>query len=337
MAPDLSAIRPGKPAMAWLTTILWNHAPGMWRQMRSAGPPNLSQEEMAHLLAFLFQAGTTDRPGDPAAGQRVFSSKGCARCHAVRSAGGHSAPDLGQVAGSGDPVLWMHAMWNHAQFMIDPITREIGSWPQFHAEEMNDLIAYVTGAPRGGASANGSVLRGSAERGWQVFQTKCIQCHAVRGNGGHAGPELGPDHDLPHTPVQFATILWNHAPAMLQRARESGITPPTLQGDEIADVLQFLVSLQYFEPSGSPFLGERLFAERGCARCHGPKALGTHEGPGLRAGADTYTTVTLATSLWRHGPAMRTHAEQLGIAWPTLEPGDIGDLISFLNDPGRKE
>src|SRR5437868_13214533 len=61
---------------------------------------------------------------------------------------------------------------------------------------------------------------------WQVFQMKCIQCHAVRGNGGHAGPELGPDHDLPHTSVQLATVLWNHAPAMIQSARDASMSAP---------------------------------------------------------------------------------------------------------------
>lgn len=339
VAPDLSGIRPGKPAMAWLATVLWNHAPGMWRQMRGVKSPDLSQEDMAHILAFLYQAGTADQAGDAGAGQGVFTAKGCAHCHSVRSVGGHSAPDLTELAASGDAVAWMHAMWNHAQSMIDPITKEIGAWPQFRDNEMSDLLAYVTAGkaaerrPNGGAAA----LRGSAERGWQVFQAKCIRCHSVRGNGGHDGPELGPDRDLPHTTAQFASVLWNHAPAMVEQARASAVPAPTLQGDEITDLLQFLASLQYFEPTGSPFLGERVFAQRGCSNCHGPKAEGTHEGPRLRAGADAFTTVSLATSLWRHGPAMRARAEQLGIPWPTLEAGDMGDLISFLNDPERKE
>src|ERR1035437_1934245 len=322
VAPDLSATHPGKPAMAWLTTVLWNHAPGMWRQMRGVKSPDLSQEEMAHMLAFLYQAGTADRPGDKAAGERVFSDKGCSRCHSIRSAGGHSAPDLSQVAAAGDATVWLRAMWNHAQSMIDPITKELGAWPQFHNGEMNDLLAYVSAA-ESVPSGPGGVLRGSAEKGWQVFQGKCIQCHSVRGNGGKGGPELGPDHELPHTTVQFAAVLWNHAPAMVGQARQSAVPSPTLQGEEIADLLQFIVSLQYFEPTGSPFLCERVFPERGCARGHGSKAEGTAEGPHLRAGADAFTTVSLATSLWRHGHAMRAHAEELGIAWPVPQPPDI--------------
>lgn len=339
VAPDLGTIHPGTPATAWLATVLWDHAPGMWRQMRGGKTPQLSQEEMAHILAFLYQAGGADTAGDPNAGQRVFSAKGCAHCHSVRSSGGKLAPDLGQIAASGDSVAWMHAMWNHAQSMIDPITRELGQWPQFKGNEMNDLVAYASGGgpQRRPVSTDENGLRGSAERGWQVFQAKCIQCHSVRGKGGHLGPELGPDHDLPNSPAQFAAILWNHAPAMLEQAREAKMAAPTLQGDEISNVLRFLASLRYFEPSGSPFLGERVFAERGCARCHGSKAEGTREGPPLRAGADAFTTVSLATALWRHGPTMWARAEQLGIPWPSLEATDIGDLLSFLNDPVRKK
>jgi cytochrome c2 len=311
----------------------------MWRQLRGVGSPDLNREEMAHILAFLHQAGTADPPGDAAAGAHVFADKGCSHCHSVRSAGGHSAPDLSAVAASGDSVVWMQSMWNHAQSMIEPIQKELGAWPQFRNREMNDLIAYITAGKtmERPASGNSKVLRGSAERGWQAFQAKCIQCHSVRGNGGRLGPELGPDYDLPSTTVQFATVLWNHAPAMVGQARESAVAAPAFHGEEIADLLQFLVSLQYFEPSGSAFLGERVFAERGCARCHGAKAEGTHEGPELRAGPEAFTTVSLATSLWRHGPAMRARAEELGIDWPTLEAKDIGDLIRFLNDPKSKE
>lgn len=340
VAPDLSGRRPGTPAMGWLATVLWNHAPGMWRQMRSVKSPQLNQEEMAHILAFLYQVATDDRPGDASAGQRVFSAKGCGHCHAVGSSGGKLGPELTSPAASGDGVAWVHAMWNHAQSMIDPITKELGQWPQFTGKEMNDLIAYVNGGgpAKRPAGADQKALRGSAERGWQVFQAKCIQCHSVRGQGGHVGPELGPDHgDLPQSTAQFAAVLWNHAPAMLRQVREAGMTAPTLKNDEITDVLRFLTSLRYFEPAGSPFLGERVFAERGCAQCHGPKADGTREGPRLGSGGTTLTTVSLTAALWSHGPAMRARAEHLGIPWPSLEATDMGDLISFLNDPARKK
>jgi mono/diheme cytochrome c family protein len=331
LAPDLAGIQPGKPAMGWLTTVLWNHAPGMWRQMRRSYSPSLSEEDMAHILAFLYQAGSSDPAGDPKAGERVYNEKGCVHCHSAGS-GGSRAPDLKGVAASGDPVAWMHAMWNHAQAMVGPITTELHTWPQFTGQQMSDLIAYVTaGAPPHQPTA----YRGTAEHGWKVFQVKCIQCHSVRGKGGKAGPELGPDTDLPFNSTQFAAVLWNHAPAMVEQARSAGVATPTLQGEELTDLLKFLTSLRYFEPVGSPFLGERVFVERGCARCHGNRAEGTKIAPRLRSGPNAFTTVSLATALWSHGPKMSLRADELNIPWPKLEAGDIGDLISFLNDPVR--
>jgi cytochrome c2 len=119
---------------------------------------------------------------------------------------------------------------------------------------------------------------------------------------------------------------------MLARARQVSTVIPSLDGDEIKDVQTFLISLQYFEPSGSALLGERVFAARGCSRCHGAKADGTEQGPRLKPNPDVFTPVSLASSLWNHGPGMWARAQQLGIAWPALEGTDLGNLTSFLND-----
>jgi cytochrome c2 len=324
--------------MGWLATAMWNHAPAMWSRMRGASPPQLNQVEMAHILAFLYQAATADPKGNVRAGELVFSLKGCIQCHAVRGEGGRVAPDLSTVAAAGDDIAWVGAMWNHAERMIGPITKRLGDWPEFQAEEMNHLIAFVgAGKPLGARPATSeTVLRGSAERGWKTFQAKCMGCHSVAGQGGKIGPELGPDHDLPHTTARFAAVLWNHAPAMLARVRQASMAPPTLEGNEIKDVQTFLISLQYFEPAGSALLGERVFAQRGCARCHGAQAQGTAEGPRLKPAPDAFTPVSLTSTLWNHGPGMWARAQQLGVPWPALEGTDLGDLTSFLNDPGRQ-
>jgi cytochrome c2 len=336
VAPDLSGKHPGTPAMGWMATVLWNHGPGMWRQIRQNNKPypQLNSQEMADILAFLYQASTIDRPGDPSAGQRVFNEKGCVHCHSVGGKGGQTAPELSGIAARGDPNAWTSAMLNHAGSMIAPITSTIGPWPQFTGNEMNDLIAYVSlSAPQPATNASGKP--GNAERGWGVFQSRCIQCHSVRGQGGSVGPELGPERDLPLTTGQFASVLWNHAPAMLREGRKNGIPPPVLQRNEMADLRTFLVSLRYFEPTGSSLVGERVFSERGCAACHGHMAEGTQIGPGLKSGTEAFTTVSFTAALWRHGPRMIDRAEELGIPWPTLQATDIGDLVSFLNAPAR--
>jgi cytochrome c2 len=334
VAPDLSGERPSNPAMGWIVAVLWNHGPGMWRQIgqKNRAYPKMDSQEMADILAFLYHASNVGRPGDPTAGQRVFSEKGCIHCHAVNSQGGKTAPDLGTLPNRGDADAWTSAMLNHAASMVGPITSTLGQWPQFSGTEMNDLIAYVSqGTPQPTVMPHN--IRGNAEKGWGVVQARCMPCHTVRGQGGNLGPELGPDRDLPLTTAKFASVMWNHAPAMLQRSREAGIAAPQLQGNEMADLRAFLASLRYFEPTGSPLVGERIFSERGCAACHGPEAQGTKMGPPLKATAEAYTAVSFSAALWRHGPRMIDRAEKFGLSWPTLKAADIGDLVSFLNAP----
>ena len=334
VAPDLSGTHPGTPAMGWLAAVLWNHGPGMWRQIRQKNDPypQLNSQEMADIFAFLYQASGIDRAGDASAGQRVFDGKGCVRCHSVGGTGGQSAPELSKIAAGSNSNAWTLTMFNHAGSMVAPITSTLGQWPQFTGNEMNDLIAYVSlSAPQ--PSTNTREISGNAELGWGVFQSRCMPCHSVRGQGGSVGPELGPERDLPLTTAQFASVLWNHAPAMLRQARENRISPPVLQGNDMADLRTFLASLRYFEPTGSPLVGERVFSDRGCAACHGRTAEGTQTGPGLRSGTEAYTTITFAAALWRHGPRMIDRAQELGIPWPTLKATDLGDLVSFLNTP----
>ena len=337
IAPDLSGEHPLAPAMGWLVTVLWNHGPGMWRQIRLNKDlyPQLSGQEMADILAFLYQASSIDRPGEPSAGQRIFSEKGCVRCHSVDGTGGQAAPELSKIAEGLDSNAWARSMLNHAGSMVGPITNTLGQWPQFTGSEMNDLIAFVRRSASPSAPKTLEAA-GNADRGWVVFQSKCIQCHSVRGQGGNLGPELGPERDFPLTTGQFASVLWNHAPAMLRQAREHGVPAPVLQGDEMADLRAFLASLRYFDPTGSPLVGQRVFSERGCATCHGQNAKGNEIGPGLRSSKEVFTTISFSAALWRHGPGMIDRADALGMPWPTLKPTDIGDLVSFLNAPSPK-
>jgi cytochrome c len=100
--------------------------------------------------------------------------------------------------------------------------------------------------------------------------------------------------------------------------------------------MAYLNSLRYFEPTGTAREGATVFAERGCARCHGSKGEGTASGQVLRGRGDVYNTISLATSLWNHGPAMYRQAKKLSVPWPRLEDNDPGDLIVFLNSAREK-
>ncbi len=206
-------------------------------------------------------------------------------------------------------------------------------WPRFEGRDMNDLLAYIRESSHGPRRER-ALLPANPNRGWKLFQSKsCIVCHAVNGKGGHIGPDLGPNHPLPLTIVQFAALMWNHSPEMWKAQSHQNIPRPTFDGQQIADLVAFLSSIRYFEPLGSAQVGETLFTERDCNRCHGAAALGTRLGPPLRGRGRAYSTVVLATALWSHGPSMYRRTRELKIPWPFLHEGDIGNLISFLSSP----
>lgn len=335
LAPDLG-IRPSSRAnLTQLVSTMWNHAPEMWKRMQQENlrAKPLTQSEVSDLFAFLYLARYIDEPGDARRGQHLFESKGCVKCHAVRGEGGTVGPDLAQIAGLDTPIEWSQTMWNHAPAMEKNIQSAGVPWPQFEKAEMSDLLAYVrevSAAPR----TEFKLFPADPGRGWMLFKKKsCIACHAVQGQGGRVGPDLGAGPRSPLTMVQFAGALWNHSPQMYREMKVRGLERPVFGGQEMADLMAFFNSLRYFEPSGSVEAGKGLFRARGCSRCHGANAEGTSLAPALRGPRRTVNSVSLATALWRHGPEMYRRTQSLGIAWPKLEDNDLGDLFAFLNSP----
>lgn len=335
LAPDLGFVDKPQASINELVSAMWNHAPQMWELMRKEKRPypSLDRAETIDLFAYLYTARYVDEPGDGVRGRALFESKGCIRCHALHGIGGKEGPDLSYVTGKYTPIAWTQAMWNHAPVM-EARMQELGfDWPRFERGDMNDVLAYIR-ENWGGPRSEREFLPASLERGRRLFQSKsCIACHTLNGEGGHAGPELGPKRPLPSSIVQFAGLMWNHSPEMWHMMRAQGIPRPTFEGQQMADLIAFLYSLHYFDPGGSHQSGKSLFARRGCSQCHGPSAEGTPQGPALRGGSGTFNSIALAEALWRHGPKMYERTRERGLSWPTLAESDVGDLVIFLNTP----
>lgn len=336
-APDLGFKRSPQSSLDQMVSTMWNHAPRMWEGMRTQGIayPELDREDVANLFAFLYTAHYVDEPGDERRGLRLFVSKGCAHCHGTPGTANSlaPAPDLANVKGIDTPIVWAQTMWNHAPKMEAAIEQHGTAWPKFEDGEMNDLLAYVREVS-GGPRRETALLPANPNRGWKVFQDKsCLACHAIHGKGGRIGPELGPGRQLPISIVRFAGVMWNHSPQMWQASEALRVPRPEFDGRQFADLVAFLASIRYFEPSGSPQQGAALFVERGCAVCHGRQAEGTRHGPALRGRTTSFTAITLAAALWKDGPRMYRGTRELNVPWPDLAEGDVGNLVSFLNAP----
>lgn len=319
LASDLGRTLPAHASLGDLVVSVWNHAPQMCERLKSenVSHPAVDDDDMAHLLAFLYQARYFDVQGDVERGRQLFEAKGCGRCHTPE--GFHAVAN---------PVSWAREMWNHAAVMQSRMQAAGMAWSRFEGTEMSDLFAYVSRDARNRASGPVSA---SAGRGWKVFlDNACARCHSVSGKGGHSGPELGPGARIPQDMTQFAGMMWNHAP-MWNRPEAANIRRPSFTGQEIADLGTFLHSLEYHESSGSPHIGQSIFAERGCGRCHGADARGAPDGPALRARGKAFNSVSLAATLWQHGSGMYRRTREMGLDWPTLSANDVGHLVSFLS------
>src|SRR5574341_2541082 len=82
--------------------------------------------------------------------------------------------------------------------------------------------------------------------GAKIFEQKgCIKCHALGGEGGQIGPDLGKIY-LKGSLYAIAGILWNHAPIMRERMRELRIQSPEFTPQEMSSLIAFLSAYQYY-------------------------------------------------------------------------------------------
>lgn len=307
-APDLArrAARAYTPSL--LVSLMWNHAPQMWPAMDAAGiaRPELSPQQAADLFAYFYSLRYFEEPGDGARGKLVFERKRCAACHTAAGPG----PPVARWPVAEDPLELARAMWNHAPRMLPEMRQRGWSWPSMEAQEMTDLAVYVSSVTR---ETRPPALRfGPPADGRAVFETRgCAGCH-------HGALDLRTGLGLRRrTLASLAAGMWNHAPRMLQ-------LPPDLTREEMRALAAYLWSQQYFEPAGDVRRGEALYAKKGCSGCHA-------NGPGPPLAGRAHDALTMASALWKHGPAMLNEMKSRGARWPRFERSELSDLLAYLN------
>ena len=82
---------------------------------------------------------------------------------------------------------------------------------------------------------------------------------------------------------------------------------------------------------GNPEAGRRVYAEKGCGRCHAINGVGPSIGPDLGRYPKEHETITqMAGILWNHAPTMETVAKEQGIQWVPFKDSEMRDLIAYL-------
>ncbi len=174
------------------------------------------------------------------------------------------------------------------------------------------------------ASADQIALEARADRGRDLFISRCASCHDIDGSGTDAGPPLR-GVGAAMVDFQLRTGRMPLADPDVQPRRK----PPVFTQDEIDDVVAYVTSLQ---PGGPPIpsvdaqagdlaLGQRLFVAN-CAPCHGATGNGGAVGKGA-----------LAPSLSLAGPVEIAEALVVGPGeMPVFDfsPHERDSIVAFI-------
>lgn len=175
-----------------------------------------------------------------------------------------------------------------------------------------------------------SFLAGSPQAGSRIFHDKgCVRCHSVNGEGGKVGPDLGHRRDGQSSLPLLVTAMWNHAPRMWERMHADGVSVPTLNYDDVVQLLAYLSMSRHVDDPGDPAIGRALFHSKGCVRCHAVHGAGGSKGPDLANASDLIGPMEWSTTFWNHASAMRQAMEQQGLQWPQFQGRELLDLYAF--------
>ncbi len=332
IGPDLARVRRPQSFFT-LAAAMWNHLPRMAEKMKAFNiqRPTLTPVEAASLIAFLYTLDYFEPPGDTRAGKRLATEKKCIVCHQINGVGGVIGPNLDGLKLYGSSSFIAAAMWNHGPAMAATMQAKGIARPTFSGSELVDLIAYLKSAGASTSEAPLNVLPGSPERGRRLFTDKhCIECHSVRGQGGNVGPDLAAKA-LHKSILDFAAAMWNKAPAMLNEMRTRKVAVPSLDAGQMADILAYLYSVNYFAAPGDVRRGREIVAQKGCGACHGTAPAGKQPLDfAAMKGLDSPATVIAA--MWNH--SFLAGRAAIG-NWPEFRGEDMADLAAYLQSVSR--
>ncbi|HLH29793.1 MAG TPA: c-type cytochrome, partial [Terriglobia bacterium] len=308
-----------------LAAAMWNHSPEMWQAQKQRNiRPVLTSMEAADVFAYFFSLAYLKTPGDPAKGKTVFETKSCSTCHDTKVGGRKSGPPISTWSEVDDPLSWAEHMWNHSRIVYADTAGNAMPWPQFSTSEMADMLAYLRSLPE--SHSHPEFQPGDPQKGRITFENACESCHSF-GNRT-ATPKIDLlKRSAPDLLMGYVAAMWNHAPYMHERA---GVQFPIFGPGDMSNLVAYLFTQRYFDEQGDARRGAAVYEAKGCASCHERWRKETGA-PDLTAATEQYSPITIAASLFRHGPAMLETMKKENVQWPHFTPREMEDLIGFLN------
>ena len=313
-APDLGRRIDRNFTPSVMASLMWNHAPRMWAEMKQQGiqPQPLSASGAADLFAFFMSARYFEKPGDASRGKQVFAEKHCAGCHGIARSPVANAPPVANWESLSDPIVLAQQMWNHGAQMREEFSKRNISPQRITAQELTDVLVYLQNLPETRGKVRSLSLSDAGDADGKLFEAKgCAGCHIGK---------LALEGRLRNqTLTAIAVDMWNHQPKMRNSAS-------VLSAGEMRQIISFIWARQYFAGEGNPVNGEKVYAQKSCGMCH-------EAGPGPKLGGNgaLYSQITMVSALWAHGPGMLELMTQKNLPWPQFTAQQMSDLIAYLN------
>lgn len=192
------------------------------------------------------------------------------------------------------------------------------------------LSLLITGLSVGTVLGQEIPLPQNPLKGQIVFEEKgCVECHAISGYGGTAGPDLSKEQYFGSV-LELASIIWNHAPQMNRKFRQMRMDRPVLSETEMMDLFGFLYYLRYLGEPGGVAKGMKLLETKGCIKCHRVAGQGGTVGPDLDQVQRYAAPLYMVQAMWNHGPAMQEEIIKSRIPYPALTGQDVIDIAAYL-------
>jgi cytochrome c2 len=134
---------------------------------------------------------------------------------------------------------------------------------------------------------------------------------------------------------EFAAAMWNKGPIMTREMKRRNVPVPPLQANELADIVGYLYSVEYFAGPGDPRRGQELVNAKGCLRCHSIRGKGGRVGPDFAKIRGLDQPANVVSAMWNHGAAMEQKIREATLAWPTLKADEMAHIVGFLEALGR--
>ena len=267
-------------------------------------------------------------PDSPATGYRLFSEKGCFKCHSILGQGGRVGHDLGRINLKGSRLDVVSNMLNNAETMGYKMKEMKIVRPHLTGGEIESLIAFLY-------YVNYFDEPGDAAKGRKLFESRqCVRCHEAPAPQSRGAPALA---SFPRniSPIYLAKSLWNHGPRMRSEMARLGIPWPKFEGTEMMDLVAYLKeagrgeSFATYGAPGNPNEGRKVFQDKGCPQCHGGNDGGAPNLADPSLGLQESLTQTVSR-LWNHAPKMFARVGEIQMKVPEFTEREMADLVAYI-------